>query len=129
MEVEGYSCDDGEPHACYKGDMSGKHGPLEAGVSGAAVTFTDLSFSVAEVLGHSVVVHAADGGAPRIACATILAGAESTVVTEAHAVVDGGAVLGLLTFSSSIRRSCSGICSSGPSTSSTASSRGLFRLH
>jgi hypothetical protein len=55
--------------SCYKGDLSGRHGPVS--IDGKSWVFTDPTLTVAELAGRSIVIHAADAGAPRVACAKI----------------------------------------------------------
>ena len=68
VEVNGYVCEKDKPELCYFGDLSGKQGSLDLGV---AATYEDANIEVNDVLGRSIVVHAEQGGAPRIACASI----------------------------------------------------------
>eukprot|EP01050_Picozoa_sp_SAG11_P026075 SAG11_NODE_6111_length_1386_cov_5.858586_1_plen_372_part_01 len=76
LEVGGYACDPASAAAtCYLGDMSGKFGSATVGIS---ATFTDATLTIAELVGKSVVVHGADGAAPRVGCGTIVAGAATT---------------------------------------------------
>ena len=70
LEVNGYSCDAASPQQCYAGDLSGKLGT--AAVNGEVLTGHDDSLTIADLLGHSIVVHAADGGAARVGCADIV---------------------------------------------------------
>ena len=68
VEVEGYACDASKPELCYKGDLSGKHGTVNLGDQ---ETYFDSTFTVDEIIGRSIVVHAANRGAPRVGCASI----------------------------------------------------------
>ena len=61
LEINGYSCDAASPQQCYAGDLSGKLGT--GAVNGEVLTGHDDSLTIADLLGHSIVVHAADGGA------------------------------------------------------------------
>ncbi|XP_062401685.1 uncharacterized protein cusr [Sardina pilchardus] len=68
-------CRPGSPFACEIGDFSSKLETLDLGsVPGVLSTksfFTDSTFLLSESVGRSIVIHAADGGGPRIACANL----------------------------------------------------------
>ena len=60
-----------ELEGCYRGDMSGKLAVASLG-GGVAQTFSDPTLRTTELLGRSLVIHAADGAAQRLACASLL---------------------------------------------------------
>ncbi|KAG0296675.1 hypothetical protein BGZ96_008845 [Linnemannia gamsii] len=66
-------CDSSSPDKCQAGDLSGKHGNLEATLTGKRLRYIDrqLKFTgdATTILGRSIVIH--NNGA-RIACANIL---------------------------------------------------------
>jgi hypothetical protein len=69
-----YTCNSTDPGSCYSGDLSGKHG--QVATDGVPVGGSDTGLSLAELIDRrSVVVHAANGGAPRLMCGNIRAGA------------------------------------------------------
>ena len=67
-EGKQYKCMASELAECYKGDLSGKFGDLTLG---SPFHYYDPTLELEDILGRSIVVHAANGGKDRIACATI----------------------------------------------------------
>lgn len=69
------NCRPESPFACEVGDLSSKHQTLnvgpEVGVLAAKSFFTDSAFLLAKAIGRSIVIHAKNGGGPRIACANL----------------------------------------------------------
>ena len=76
LEVGDYSCDSSDQTSCASGDLSGKFGLLS--IDGELRTGVDSVLTLAELLGKSVVIHAAGAGTDRIACAEIVAGRPNT---------------------------------------------------
>ena len=61
---------DDEYANCYKGDLSGILGQISIGTANEPMAYS--AATEADLQGKSIVIHAADGGAPRVACADIL---------------------------------------------------------
>ena len=72
VEVAGYSCDSSNQAACAAGDLGGKFGPVS--IDGGLMTGIEGVLTLTDLLGKSIVIHAAGGGGARIACADIVAG-------------------------------------------------------
>ena len=74
--TDGYACDQADIAAtCYPGDLSGALGPLTIVASDGTqldVPLPDPTLTRVDLVGHSIVIHAADGAAARIACAAIV---------------------------------------------------------
>ena len=70
-DLSGYRCVPATPDECFAGDMSGKLGTANIGSATVLTTGIDTSTTVtlAQLDSHSIVIHAADGAATRIACA------------------------------------------------------------
>eukprot|EP00117_Sycon_ciliatum_P048323 scpid32648/ scgid2310/ Superoxide dismutase [Cu-Zn] len=70
-----YNCNAHDQMRCELGDASGKSSPLDFMATGSnRFVYTDVFLPLQgrfSVLGRSVVVHTANAGAPRLACATI----------------------------------------------------------
>lgn len=68
-------CHPSRPLSCELGDLSSKHSTVNLGVTVGGVDaknfFTDVTSWVLGITGRSVVIHEADKGGPRIACANI----------------------------------------------------------
>ncbi|XP_033756043.1 uncharacterized protein LOC117338803 isoform X2 [Pecten maximus] len=70
-------CSPNNPLRCEVGDLSGKHGKLGVRTPGrgkSRMFFTDVDLPLSgpnSVLGRSIVIHNADSGAPRLACANL----------------------------------------------------------
>jgi Cu/Zn superoxide dismutase len=78
VEVPTYTTCTGDAAAkavgCYVGDLSGKHGLVSIGGSSAKQFFSDLNLPLSgpnKVDGRSIVLHAANSGAPRVGCASL----------------------------------------------------------
>ena len=78
VDVKNYSlCNGANPLACEVGDLSGKGGQISfSGTQGRLLyTDTDLPITAApnriSIIDRSVVIHQANGGAPRIACGNL----------------------------------------------------------
>ena len=56
--------------ATDKGDLSGMLGAISIGAANEPMAYS--AATEADLQGKSIVIHAADGGAPRVACADIL---------------------------------------------------------
>lgn len=74
----GANCKPESPFACEIGDVSSKHRPLdlgpEVGVLATKSFFTDTTLWLSgetSAIDRSIVIHAANGGGPRIACANL----------------------------------------------------------
>jgi hypothetical protein len=74
--VAGYACDPANITAtCYPGDLSGAFGNLTIVASDGTVQKLDVpdpALTLDDLIGHSIVIHAADGAPARIACAPIV---------------------------------------------------------
>jgi len=77
VESNGYTTCTGNAAAkavgCYLGDLSGKHGLVSIGGSSAKQFFSDLNLPLSgaqSIDGRSIVLHAANSGAPRVGCAS-----------------------------------------------------------
>ena len=79
VEAGDYSCDSSDQTLCFAGDLSGKFGSVS--IDGELRGGVDSVLTLAELLGKSIVIHAAGGGADRIACADIVAGRPNTCST------------------------------------------------
>lgn len=71
----GLRCSPTSPLFCEVGDFSSKHTTVNLGVSVGKVEaknfFTDVTSWVPGIMGKSVVIHQAEKGGPRIACANV----------------------------------------------------------
>jgi Cu/Zn superoxide dismutase len=65
-----YACDPATPSRCFAGDLSGKLGTVS--IDGQIKKTHDASLTIAELVGLSVVLHAANGDAARIGCGDIV---------------------------------------------------------
>lgn len=93
-EGAGYVCDNSVDQTdCYRGDLEGKFGSLDVlGKIG-----TDAYLDLRDMVGRSIVIHAAAGAAPRIGCGTIV----ETVATRGggvHALIDSAEISGRVQF-------------------------------
>ena len=98
--VDGYSCEQpANASSCYRGDLSGKMGPLTIGERGeeywqrfrptAPLTGTDGTLELSQLIGKTLVIHAESGGSGRLACARIMEGIPDTS-THVGTVAMGG---------------------------------------
>ena len=98
--VDGYSCEQpANASSCYRGDLSGKMGPLTIGERGeeywqrfrptAPLTGTDGTLELSQLIGKTLVIHAESGGSGRLACARITEGIPDTS-THVGTVAMGG---------------------------------------
>jgi len=78
---------------CYRGDLAGKFG---AARTGAKVSYVDATQTLDELLGKSVVIHAA-GGTARIACGKVNAGP-----VPLHAALTGSGFCGSVAFTEGV---------------------------
>lgn len=83
-----YLCSARAPSECFRGDLSGKLGPIQIGDLEhhirTAASFEDPTLTSADLTGHSLVIHAAHMDARRVACANILPSADKSPVGTHH---------------------------------------------
>lgn len=82
---------------CEVGDLTGKSGPYDVSDRIVRHLYTDTDLQLDSIINRSIVIHAADGGTERIACANIT----TYVPLEVEAVFTGGenSINGTIVFS------------------------------